>query len=72
MDIKEKIEAIVEKVKNDKGFAEKFKNDPVKAIESVSGIDLPDDMIDKVVDAVKAKLTTDKAGDLLGGIKKLF
>lgn len=72
MDIKEKIEAIVDKVKNDKGFAEKFKNDPVKAIESVSGIDLPDDMIDKVVDAVKAKITTDKAGDLLGGIKKLF
>ena len=52
MDIKEKIETIVEKVKNDKGFAEKFKNDPVKAIESVSGIDLPDDMVDKVVDAV--------------------
>lgn len=72
MDIKEKIETIVEKVKNDKGFAEKFKNDPVKAIESVSGIDLPDDMVDKVVDAVKAKITTDKAGDLLGGIKKLF
>lgn len=72
MDIKEKIEAIVEKVKNDKSFAEKFKNDPVKAIESVSGIDLPDDMIDKVVDAVKAKITTDKAGDILGGIKKLF
>ena len=72
MDIKEKIEAIVEKVKNDKGFAEKFKKDPVKAIESVSGIDLPDDMVDKVVDAVKAKLTADKAGDLLGGIKKLF
>lgn len=72
MDIKEKIETIFEKVKSDQGFAEKFKKDPVKAIESVSGIDLPDDMINKVVDAVKAKLTADKAGDLLGGIKKLF
>lgn len=72
MDLKEKIDAIVEKVKNDKGFAEKFKNDPVKAIESVSGIDLPDDMVDKVVDTVKAKLSADKAGGLLGGVKKLF
>ncbi|NLW11531.1 MAG: hypothetical protein GX028_05885 [Clostridiaceae bacterium] len=72
MDFKEKIDAIVDKVKNDKSFAEKFKKDPVKAIESVSGIDLPDDMIEKAVDAVKAKLTADKAGGLLGGVKNIF
>jgi predicted RNA-binding protein with EMAP domain len=72
MDFKDKINEIVEKIKSDKDFAAKFKDDPVKAIESVSGLDLPDDMINKAVDAVKAKLTTDKAGDMLGGIKKLF
>ncbi|MDD2374714.1 MAG: hypothetical protein PHQ55_05905 [Eubacteriales bacterium] len=72
MDFKEKINEIVEKIKSDKDFAAKFKDDPVKAIESVSGLDLPDDMINKAVDAVKAKLTADKAGDMLGGIKKLF
>lgn len=72
MDIKAKIEEIVAKVKNDKSFGEKFKSDPVKAVESVIGVDLPDDMVQKVVAGVKTKLTADQAGGLLGGIKKLF
>ena len=72
MDIKAKIEEIADKVKGDKGFAAKFKADPIKAIESVLGVDLPDDQIEKLIDGVKAKLSLDKAGDALGGIKKLF
>ena len=35
MDIKEKIEEIVDKVKNDKEFEKNFKENPVKAVESV-------------------------------------
>lgn len=35
MDIKAKIEEIVNKVKNDKDFAAKFTSDPVKAVEGV-------------------------------------
>ena len=72
MDIKEKIEEIIEKVKSDKYFASKFSSDPVKAIESVLGIDLPDDQIKALIDGVKAKLSLDQAGGLLGSIKKLF
>ena len=37
MDIKGKIEEIVEKVKSDKGFAAKFKDDPIKADGVCSG-----------------------------------
>ena len=72
MDIKEKIEEIIEKVKSDKDFSSKFSSDPVKAIESVLGIDLPDDQIKALIDGVKAKLSLDQAGGLLGYIKKLF
>ena len=72
MDIKEKINEIVDKVKNDKDFAKKFKDDPIKAIESVIGIDLPDDQIEKVVDAVKAKVNLDSIGDKLGALGGLF
>ena len=35
-------------------------------------VELPNDQIDKVVDLVKAKLNLDKAGDLLGGLGKMF
>jgi len=68
MDIKTKIEELVNKVKNDPKFLEDFQKDPVKAVESVIGVDLPDDEINKIVDGVKAKVTLDKAGDLLGGL----
>lgn len=68
MDIKGKIDELVSKVKNDKDFASKFKNDPVKAVEGVIGIDLPDDQINKIVDGVKAKISLDDIGDKLGGL----
>ena len=72
MDIKAEITKIVDKIKNDDDLLEKFKKDPVKAVESIIGVDLPDDIIEKVVDGVKAKISLDKAGDLLNGLKKLF
>ena len=70
--LKEKINEIVKKVKEDKDFANNFKSDPIKAVESVIGIDLPDDQINKVVDAVKAKLTADNVAGVAGKLKGLF
>lgn len=70
--LKEKINEIVKKVKEDKDFANNFKSDPIKAVESVIGIDLPDGEINKVVDAVKAKLTADNVAGVAGKLKGLF
>ena len=72
MDIKAEINKIVDRIKNDDELLEKFKKDPIEAVESIIGVDLPDDIIEKVVDGVKAKISLDKAGDILGGLKKLF
>jgi len=72
IDIKEKINEIVDKVKNDPKFMEQFQKEPVKAVESVVGVDLPDDVVEKVVEGVKGKVTLDKAGDLFGKIKGMF
>jgi len=72
MDIKEKAEEIFKKIKADKDFAQKFKDDPIKAVESVIGVDLPEDKIQPLIDAVKAKLTADKAGGIVGKIKDIF
>jgi uncharacterized protein YpuA (DUF1002 family) len=70
--IKEKINEIVDKVKSDKDFAKKFQKDPIKAVESVIGVDLPDDQIMKIVDGVKAKIKVDNAGDAINRLKGLF
>lgn len=69
MDIKAKIDELVNKVKNDKDFAAKFSADPVKAVEGVLGIDLPDDQVRTIADGVKAQIT---GGDLLGKVAGIF
>ncbi|MBE5864387.1 MAG: hypothetical protein E7295_16320 [Lachnospiraceae bacterium] len=72
MDIKAEITKVVEKITKDEKLMDQFKKDPVKAVESVIGVDLPDDMINKVVGGVKAKISIDKLGDIAGTIKNLF
>lgn len=68
MNIKEKIEELVEKIKSDKDLMKKFQADPVATIEELAGVDLPNDQIEKVADAIKAKLSLDKLGGALGGL----
>lgn len=74
MDIKAKIEEIVNKIKADPDFAKDFQADPVKAVEKVIGVDLPDDQINAVIDGIKAKISVDdvknKLGGILGGLMK--
>ena len=72
MDIKEKIEELVKKITSDKNLLKKFEKDPVKVIEELVGMDLPDDMIEKLIDGVKAKISLDKVGDALGALGGLF
>ncbi len=73
MDIKGQINKIVEEVTKNPNMKEQFEKEPVKAIEKIIGIDLPDDVVMKVIDGVKAKLAVDnvsKAADALKGMFK--
>ena len=72
MDIKEQIEKIVEKVQKDDVLRAQFKKDTIKAVEKVLGVDLPDDVIEKIVAGVKAKISIDKVSDVADVLKKLF
>ena len=51
MDIKAKIEQIVDKIKSDKTLMSRFQKDPVSVVEELIGVDLPNDQIEKLVDA---------------------
>ncbi len=72
MNIKEKINDIIEEIKKNPSIKDDFEKDPVKVIEKVLGVDLPDDVVEKVIDGVKAKLTVDSLSDVAGALKKLF
>ena len=71
-EIKALIKKLADKVQNDAEIKALFKKDPVKAVEKILGVDLPDDVVKKIIDGVKASITIDDAKDLLGSLKKLF
>ncbi len=72
MDIREKIESVVKKLLSDKKLMEKFERNPVKVIEELLGVDLPDDLVNQIIDGVKAKISLDKVGDALETLSGLF
>ena len=72
IDIKAKIEELASKLQKDPDLLQSFQKDPVKTLETLIGVDLPDDQLKPLVAGVKAKLAASDLGDKLGGLKKLF
>jgi hypothetical protein len=72
MDIKSIIDEIVKKVKGDPKLLESFKDDPVKTIESISGIDIPDGAQDQIVSGVKDAISGGGISGIADAIKKIF
>ena len=71
-DIKELAEKAVETIKGDDNLLESFKTNPIKVVEKVLKIDLPDEILEKIVDVVKTKINIDDAKEALGKIAGLF
>ena len=72
MDIKEQINKIVEDISRNPNIKEQFEKEPVKVIEKVIGVDLPDDVVMKIIDGVKAKLTIDGVSKATDALKDMF
>ncbi len=71
-DVKEKVEEIVQKLQKDPAMLKSFQTDPVKALEKMLGVNLPEDQLKPLVAGVKAKLAASDISGALGGLKKLF
>ena len=76
MDIKEKLQDLVEsvtkKLKEDPSLLSSFKKEPIKVIEKVIGIDLPDEQIENLITMVKAKLAADDLADKADDVKDVL
>ena len=64
-DVKAKVDELVKKITSDKDLAKKFVKDPVKTVEGLLGVDLPDETVKKLIDGVKDKISVEKLGALL-------
>ena len=65
-------EKVVDEIKDNDKIKEQFAKEPVKVIEKFLGVDLPDDIVEKVIEGVKAKITIDQVADIAGALKGLF
>lgn len=72
MNIMEQVSNIVEKLTANKSLLDSFQKDPVKTVESLLGINLPDEQIKQVISGINAKLTGDKLSNVASALKKLF
>lgn len=71
-DIKETVEQFAAKIQKDPALLKSFQADPIKTLEKLTGVDLPDDQLEPVVAGIKAKLAATDIGGKLDGLKKLF
>lgn len=71
-DVKAKVDELVGRLKKDPAMLKSFQDDPIKTVEKLTGVDLPDDQLKPVVAGIKAKLAAGELGGKLDGLKKLF
>ncbi len=64
-DVKAKVDELVRKISGEKDLAKRFLKEPVKTVESLLGVDLPDETVKKLVEGVKEKISLEKIGALL-------
>lgn len=72
MDIKKQINKVLSEVSKNPDIKEQFEKEPVKVIEKLIGVDLPDDIVMKIIDGVKAKLTLDNVSKVADTLKGVF
>ena len=71
MDIKKIISELIEKLKSNPDAVRGLQSEPTKTIKDLTGIDLPEDQVNSVLEGIKDKLG-DGLGDKLDGLKNLF
>lgn len=71
-EVLDKVEDIVKKLKKDDDLMEKFRDKPVKTLEKLLGMDLPDEKVRKVAKLIEAKLDDADIDDKLADLADKF
>lgn len=72
MDIQKMISEAVKLLTENEDLLKDFNMNPAKTLESVLGVNLPDDQVNALVAGVKAKLGLDDVMEMAGKLKGLF
>lgn len=67
LDIKEIAGKLIELVQEDENILEKLEGDPAGTISELFNVELPEQQINSILKAVKAKVNLEDLDELLGG-----
>ena len=68
MDLKAVVADLEAKIKGNPDVLANFKADPIKTVEGILGIDLPDEQLKSIADGLKAKLAASQVKDTVSGL----
>ncbi|MBR3785409.1 MAG: hypothetical protein IKJ77_03285 [Firmicutes bacterium] len=68
MEVLDKVDDAVKELKNNDELRAQFKKEPVKTLEELTGLDLPDEKVKKVVDLVEANIDDADVDDKLAAL----
>lgn len=76
-DLEALVDQVIEKLTGSKSAVASFKKDPIAAVKKIlKNVDLDDDLLEKIVAAVKGKINLDelagKAGGILNALKGIL
>ncbi len=76
-DLEALVDQVIEKLTGSKSAVASFKKDPIAAVKNIlKNVDLDDDLLEKIVAAVKGKINLDelagKAGGILNALKGIL
>lgn len=72
LDLKGKVDEACKRLQSEPALLKKFESDPIKVVETLFNVDLPNEQLKPLVSAIQAKLATSDLGDKLKDLKKLF
>ena len=67
-EVLDKVEDVVKELKNNDELRAQFKDEPVETLEKLTGLDLPDEKVEKVVDLIEAKIDNANVDEKLAAL----
>lgn len=71
-DITAYVEKVVQSVTENDALGKLFESKPAEAIKKILNVDLSNDIVEKIVTAVKSKISLDQAKGMMDKVKGLF
>ena len=72
MDLNTKLGESIDRIRNDDAFLELLKSEPMRAVETLLGMDLSDEDLNAIIVEIRNIIASNGTKNLLNSLKQLF